>query len=52
MTSEQMMGELRGQTAIGIDGANVRWRCTYAAQQGEVTVEETAAACAPYRPVP
>ena len=52
LTSEQTVGELRGQTAIGIDGATVRWRCTYGAQRGEVTVEETAAYCAPYRPLP
>jgi hypothetical protein len=52
LTSEQTMGELRGQTAIGIDGSVVRWRCTYGAIQGEVTVEETAAYCPPYRAVP
>jgi len=52
LTSEQTVGELRGQAAIGIDGLMVRWRCTYGAQQGEVTVEETAAYCAPYRPLP
>ena len=49
LTSEQTVGELRGQTAIGTDGPMVRWRCTYSAHQGEVTVEETAAYCAPYR---
>jgi hypothetical protein len=49
LTSEQTVGELRGQTAIGIDGATVRWRCTYGAPQEEVTVEETAAYCPPYR---
>jgi hypothetical protein len=43
------VGELRGQTAIGIDGPMVRWRCTYGVRQGEVTVEETAAYCAHYR---
>jgi len=52
LTSEQTLGELRGQAAIGIDGPMVRWRCTYGAQQGEVTVEETAASCAPYRLLP
>ena len=49
LTSEQTVGELRGQTAIGIDGPMVRWRCTYGVRQGEVTVEETAAYCAHYR---
>jgi len=48
MTSEKTMGELRGQTAIGIDGPMVRWRCTYGASRGDVIVEETAASCAPY----
>ena len=52
LTSEQSVGELRGQTAIGIDGALVRWRCTYGALQGQVTVEETAAYCAPFRVLP
>jgi len=52
LTSEQTMGELRGQTAIGIDGPMVRWRCTYSAQQREATVEETAAYCAPSRVLP
>ena len=52
LTSEQTVGELRGQTAIGTDGPVVRWRCTYGAPQGEVTVEETAAYCAPYRVLP
>ena len=52
LTSEQTVGELRGQTAIGTDGPMVRWRCTYSAHQGEVTVEETAAYCAPYRVLP
>ena len=52
LTSEQMVGELRGQTAIGIDGPMVRWRCTYGAPQGGVTVEETAAYCAPHRVLP
>ena len=49
LTSEEPMGQLRGQTAIGIDGSMVRWRCTYGAQQGDVTVEETGAYCPPYR---
>ena len=52
LTSEQTVGELRGQTATGVDGPMVRWRCTYSAHQGEVTVEETAAYCAPYRVLP
>jgi hypothetical protein len=52
LTSEQTVGELRAQTAIGTDGPMVRWRCTYRARQGEVTVEETAAYCAPYRVLP
>jgi len=52
LTSEQTVGELRGQTAIGIDGSVVRWRCTYGARQGEVTVEETAAYCPPHRVLP
>jgi hypothetical protein len=52
MSSDQKVAELRGQTAIGIDGSMVRWRCTYGAQQGDVTVEETAAYCAPYRVLP
>jgi hypothetical protein len=52
LTSEQTVGELRGQTAIGIDGPMVRWRCTYGAPQGEVTLEETAAYCAPHRVLP
>jgi len=52
LTSEQTVGELRGQTAIGIDGPMVRWRCTYGALQQEVTVEETGASCAPYRVIP
>jgi starvation-inducible outer membrane lipoprotein len=51
-TSEQVVGELRGQTAIGIDGSTVRWRCTYGAQQREVAFEETAAYCPPYRALP
>jgi len=52
LTSDQSVGELRGQTAIGIDGSMVRWRCTYDALQGQVTVEETAAYCAPHRVLP
>jgi len=52
LTSEQKVGELRGQTAIGTEGPMVHWRCTYGAPQGEVTVEETAAYCAPYRVLP
>ena len=52
LTSEQTVGKLIGQTAVGIDGPMVRWRCTYGAQQGEMTVEETAAYCAPYRALP
>jgi hypothetical protein len=52
LTSEQSVGELRGQTAIGIDGPLVRWHCTYGALHGEVTVEETAAYCAPFRVLP
>jgi len=52
MTSEQKVGELRGQMAIGTEGPMVRWRCTYGASWGEVTVEETAAYCAPYRVLP
>jgi len=52
LTSEQTLGELHGQTAIGIDGAMVRWSCTYGAQQRVVTVEETAAYCAPRRMIP
>jgi hypothetical protein len=52
LTSEQTVGELRGQTAIGIDGPMVRWRCTYGAPQGGVTVEETAAYCASHRVLP
>jgi hypothetical protein len=52
LTSEQTVGELHGQTAIGIDGPLVRWRCAYGAPQGEVTVEETAASCAPHRRLP
>ena len=52
LTSEQVVGQLRGQTAIGIDGAAVRWRCTYGSPQGEVTVEETAASCASSRILP
>ena len=52
LTSERPMGELHGQTAIGIDGSMVRWRCTYGAPQGEVTVEETATYCEPYRLLP
>jgi len=52
LTSEQTVGELRGQTAIGIDGPMVRWRCTYGALQKEVTVEETSAYCAQYRVLP
>ena len=51
LTSEQTVGELHGQTAIGIDGHTVRWRCTYGAH-GEVTIEQTAASCAPYRALP
>ena len=49
LTSERTTGELRGQTAIGINGSTVRWRCTYAAVEGDVTVEETGAYCPPYR---
>jgi hypothetical protein len=49
LTSEQPVGELRAQTAIGIDGPKVRWRCTYGAASGQVTVEQTGASCAPYR---
>jgi hypothetical protein len=49
LSSEQTTGVLRGQTAIGIEGPTVRWRCTYATAQGKVTVEETAAYCAPNR---
>jgi len=52
LTSGQTVGELRGQTAIGTDGPMIRWRCTYGAPQGEVTVEETAAYCAPHRVLP
>ena len=52
LTSEQTVGELRGQTAIGIDAPMVRWRCTYGAPHGEITVEETAANCPPYRVLP
>ena len=52
LTSEQPVSELRAQMAIGIDGARVRWRCTYGAPEGEVTVEETGAYCAPYRASP
>jgi len=52
LTSEQTLGELHGQTAIGIDGAMVRWSCIYGAQQRVVTVEETAAYCAPRRMIP
>ena len=52
LTSEQTMGELRGQKAIGINGSLVRWRCTYDAPQGKVTVEETAAYCAPHQVLP
>jgi hypothetical protein len=46
------VGELRDQTAIGIDGPTVRWRCTYAAVDGNVTVEETGAYCTPHRVLP
>ncbi len=49
LTSEQTTGELRGQKAIGINGPTVRWQCTYDAPQGQVTVEETAAYCAPHQ---
>ena len=49
LTSQQKVGELRAQTAIGTEGSMVRWRCTYGAPGGEVTVQETAAYCAPYR---
>ena len=49
LTSEQPGGELRGQEAIGIEGPVVRWRCTYGAPNGAVTVEETGASCPPYR---
>ena len=49
LTSEETVGELRGQTAIGIDGSAVRWRCTYGAREEQVTVEETAASCPPHR---
>jgi hypothetical protein len=52
LTSEQTVGELLAQTAVGIDGPMVRWRCTYGAPQGKVTVEETAAYCAPHRVLP
>jgi hypothetical protein len=52
LTSEKTVGELRGQTAIGIEGAAVRWRCTYGVPSGEVTVEETAAYCAAHRVLP
>jgi hypothetical protein len=52
LTSEQTVGELRGQTAIGIDGPMVRWRCTYSAPQGKVAVDETATYCAPHRVLP
>jgi hypothetical protein len=52
LTSEQTLGELRGQKATGIEGSMVRWRCTYGVPKGEVTVEETAAYCAPYRVLP
>ena len=52
LTSEQTVGELRGQTATGIEGSMVRWRCTYGAPKGEVTVEVTAAYCAQYRVLP
>jgi hypothetical protein len=52
LTSQQKAGELRRQTAIGIDGPMVRWRCTYGTLQGDVTVEETAAYCAPHRVLP
>jgi hypothetical protein len=52
LTSEREVGELRGQMAISTEGPMVRWRCTYAAARGEVTVEETAAFCAPYRVIP
>jgi hypothetical protein len=49
LTSEQTTGELRGQKAIGINGPTVRWQCTYDAPQGQVTVEQTAAYCAPHQ---
>jgi hypothetical protein len=49
LTSEQTTGELRGQTAIGINGPTVRWRCTYDTPQGKATVEESAAYCAPHQ---
>ena len=52
LTSEQAVGELRGQTAIGLDGPMVRWRCIYDAPQGKATVEETAAYCAPQQVLP
>jgi len=52
LTSNQTVGELRGQAAMGIDGPMVRWRCTYSSPQGEVTVEETATYCAPTRVLP
>ena len=52
LTSEQAVGELRGQTAIGLDGPMVRWQCTYDAPQGKATVEETAAYCAPHQLLP
>jgi hypothetical protein len=52
LTSEQAVGELRGQTAIGIDGPMVRWRCTYDAPPGKATVEQTAAYCAPHHALP
>jgi hypothetical protein len=52
LTSEHAMGELRGQTAIGLDGPMVRWQCTYDAPQGKATVEETAAYCAPHQLLP
>jgi hypothetical protein len=52
LSSDQAVGELRDQTAIGIDGPTVRWRCTYAAVEGNVTVEETGAYCTPHRVLP
>jgi len=52
LSSDQTVGELRDQTAIGIDGPTVRWRCTYAAVEGNVTVEETGAYCTPHRVLP
>jgi starvation-inducible outer membrane lipoprotein len=52
LSSDQAVGELRDQTAIGIEGSTVRWRCTYAALEVHVTVEETGAYCTPHRVLP